>query len=152
MPTGCAKWHYNMPMSEIEEAATLGARAGRRVHAARDARKWTQSDLARRADVSVSFINRLEAGKFKSPSVAHLEKIATTLGLRVTDLADISPLPAEGVGLRAELYALGYRPDEAPLVDGLVRRLLEYSPRQRRQLLGLMGSTVEIVDPDDSPE
>lgn len=60
------------------------------------------------------------------------------------------PAPSAAADLTATLHAMGYRPDEAPLVDTLVTKLLEYSPRQRRQILDFMDRAVDLVDPDDA--
>lgn len=59
---------------------------GRRVRALREAREWNQSDLARRAGVSNSYINRLESGQHHRPSQAQLAKVAEALGVSASEL------------------------------------------------------------------
>lgn len=70
-------------------ATESGLQIGRRVIKAREARGWNQATLARKAKVSPSYVSRLEAGEYPSPSVAKMASIATALGLRVSELVDV---------------------------------------------------------------
>lgn len=45
-------------------------------------KKWTQEDLARRADTKQSAIARLESGRY-NPSIAFLKKIAHALDVKL---------------------------------------------------------------------
>lgn len=51
----------------------------------RESRGLSQSQLAERAGLSVTYIKILEEGK-KSPTVRTLEKLAAALGISVADL------------------------------------------------------------------
>lgn len=119
-------------------------RMGKRITTAREARGWSKADLARRASVTPSYITRIEQGAFDRPSIDLVSGIARALNVGVSDLMGTATEPAEVASLRAALIAKGYRPEEAPVLDRLVTRMLEYSPRQRRQLLDLMDRMVEL--------
>lgn len=48
----------------------------------------TQNQLARRLNVSRSYISKLENKSFNNPSLNFLKKLATILGLELDDLLD----------------------------------------------------------------
>lgn len=50
--------------------------------------KLTQKELASRADVSTGYIQMIELGKKENPSMKLLNKMASVLGVSVTDLID----------------------------------------------------------------
>jgi transcriptional regulator with XRE-family HTH domain len=50
-----------------------------RVKELREARKWSQAELARRAKVRRAMLNELEAGKRQRIDLAILERLATAL-------------------------------------------------------------------------
>ena len=52
----------------------------------REAKGWTQADLATKANVSRPYITMLEGGKQKTPSLAALQRLAKALGVPVTEL------------------------------------------------------------------
>jgi len=52
----------------------------------REAKGWTQADLATKANVSRPYITMLEGGKRKTPSLAALQRLAKALGVPVTEL------------------------------------------------------------------
>jgi transcriptional regulator with XRE-family HTH domain len=58
-------------------------------------------------------------------------------------VAKVLALPEPAADIRKALYAMGYKADEAPVVEKITMRLLEMSPRQRSQALILMQSAVE---------
>jgi len=58
----------------------------RRVTQLREARGWSQADLAAEAGVTRSYLSRLEGGDYREPSVWKLQLIAEALGLTVLDL------------------------------------------------------------------
>jgi transcriptional regulator with XRE-family HTH domain len=68
-------------MQEKELAQTFG----RRVRSARDARGWTQSQLADEAHISSKFLSRLEKGHV-SPSLFVASRLALALGRRLDQL------------------------------------------------------------------
>lgn len=82
---------------------------GLRVRALREAHGWNQSDLARRAGVSHSYINRLESGRYRRPSQEQLGKIVAALGVPLsTFLAEVAA-PSEDES--RELEFLRRNPD-----------------------------------------
>lgn len=51
-----------------------------RLRELRDARGWSQRELARRANITHATVNRIENGKVKSLDLEVLEKLAAALG------------------------------------------------------------------------
>jgi transcriptional regulator with XRE-family HTH domain len=77
---------------------SVDARAlGKRVAQARARRGWDQSELARRAGLSPSYVSRLENAGFTRPSLLKVRAIASALGCRLADLTDppVDPLDAD---------------------------------------------------------
>jgi transcriptional regulator with XRE-family HTH domain len=54
----------------------------------REARGWTQADLAKRAKVTQEYIAVIETGKRKSPSLPVLRRLAKALGVPVGELLE----------------------------------------------------------------
>jgi transcriptional regulator with XRE-family HTH domain len=71
-----------------------------RVTALREARGWSQADLAYAAGVTRSYLSRLEGGEYREPSVWKLQLIAHALGLTVNDLIDDEPDTDHAAALR----------------------------------------------------
>lgn len=136
------------PMNAADDKAALLAAArvlGARVEQARERRGWDQSDLARRASLSPSYVSRLENAGFTRPSANKLRAISDALGIRVTDLTDPTPA-AVPVGIEAELAAM-FKPEEAPLVAEILRAWARHDEPRRRFLLRTMKPLVtEIPD------
>ena len=65
---------------------------GQRIAALRDARGWSQEELAHRADVSVKTISRLENGRNEGRG-KNLRSIAEALEVPVLDLQGTQPDP-----------------------------------------------------------
>lgn len=59
---------------------------GSRIAAARDERGWTQFELAKQANVSLSTVTRWEAGKL--PPVRELKRVAGVLGVEANYLVE----------------------------------------------------------------
>jgi transcriptional regulator with XRE-family HTH domain len=59
---------------------------GQRVKRLREAREWSQPDLAKRAKVSQAYIAELERGTKRNPSVRIAVRLAKALGVPVTAL------------------------------------------------------------------
>lgn len=80
---------------------------GQRITAARNARGWSRSDLARKARVDPSYVTRIEEARFTRPSVDKVRAIASALGVNVADLTDPprSPDPDEDAQRRRLLEA-----------------------------------------------
>jgi transcriptional regulator with XRE-family HTH domain len=76
-----------LPVNLLEVHVELGSRV-------RDKRKeldLSQEALARRADVSLNLINRVERGETRDPHYSTLVSIAGALGLSVAELLEESP-------------------------------------------------------------
>src|ERR1700747_2073153 len=65
---------------------------GERLRAIRRLRHRTLNDIAARAGVSESFLSQLERGRTNA-SVASLQRIATALGIEVSDLFSTNGVP-----------------------------------------------------------
>lgn len=63
-----------------------------RLRAIRASRSMTQRDLAQRANVTVSYVSKLEAGG-AAPGIDLLERLASALNVTLPELL---PVPAEG--------------------------------------------------------
>ena len=66
---------------------------GQRIAAARRARGWSRSDLARKAQLDPSYVTRIEEAQYKRPSVDKVRVLAGALGVNVNDLTDPPPPP-----------------------------------------------------------
>jgi transcriptional regulator with XRE-family HTH domain len=64
---------------------------GEQIRLARKAAKLSQEGLARRADVSMNLVSRLERGEITDPHWSTLSRIAEALGGSVDDLMEGSP-------------------------------------------------------------
>lgn len=72
-----------MPKRKDPLLRTVGAR----VRLCREERKWTQEDLAERAELDRSYIAGIEAG-LRNPSIKAVAKIARGLGLTPSALLE----------------------------------------------------------------
>lgn len=92
-------------------ASEIGKRIGRRIRELRTQRpeRWTQEDLAERAQISVSFLSMIERGE----RVAHVETLA-------------SLAQALGVSL-SELFAGAEEPQDGEAAGDLVRPLTDFA-------------------------
>src|SRR5438874_10944123 len=84
----------------------LVRRFAARLREVRQSRGMTQTDLARRASVTASYLSRLEGGRV-APGIDMVERIAAALGTTVADL-----LPE------------GDAPDQLPVLRDQARQLL----------------------------
>ena len=67
---------------------------GKRIRAVRkDTTSLSQEDLARRAEVSLNVVSRLERGTIHDPHISTIARIADALGVPVTALLDESDNP-----------------------------------------------------------
>src|SRR5438105_3051818 len=73
----------------IEHAAIV-KRFGERLRELRNQSGFTQEQLAEKAQITTSYVGRLERGG-SAPGIDLVERLATALGVKVADL-----LPAEG--------------------------------------------------------
>jgi transcriptional regulator with XRE-family HTH domain len=103
---------------------------GEEVKRLRQARGWTQEQLAVYASSSQPTVNLLEAGK-RNPSAATLEKLARALEVDVVDLFPKPPTPQPSLEDAAQSEAL--QEALAVLFQGLARRgqgIVEQSLRE----------------------
>jgi transcriptional regulator with XRE-family HTH domain len=100
-------------VSSSSNAATLvvmqGHGIGGYIRAQREARGWTQIDLAARARVNRAHLSQVEIGRIALPSADMRRKIAAALGVRHVDL-----LIAAGELTDDEIPQAGAAPDAFP--------------------------------------
>jgi transcriptional regulator with XRE-family HTH domain len=70
---------------------------GSRVRELRREQRMTQTDLARRAGISASYVSKLEANRYRRPSAEVLLRLASALNVPVDELYKAAgyPVPAE---------------------------------------------------------
>lgn len=114
-------------------ASVLGS-VGQQLRQARLAARISVREMARRVDLSPSFISQVELGRTK-PSVGTLYAIATELGVPLDELMPIAQAPAE--------------PGPAPAPDGAAATADEGSRLRmvRRGVLRPFGAEARNVDP-----
>lgn len=92
---------------------------GRRVRVAREHRGMTQKEAAHAAGIATDMISRLENGRYQSPGLRTLMRIADGLGASVSDLLPDSngepPASSAELSQRARLIALAHRAAPADL-------------------------------------
>jgi transcriptional regulator with XRE-family HTH domain len=120
-----------------------GRRIGRRVAAARAARGWNRSALARRAEIHPSYVSKLERGGYLRPSIDRIVRIAEALGIRVVDLT-MDTAATVSSALHSELAPLGYQDDEVALVGDIVRQVAHYPVPTRQRVLSAILALVTI--------
>lgn len=59
-----------------------------RLRRLRQAKGWTQVELAKKARVTQALISQLEAGEKATPSIVHILRIAKALGVTVEALVE----------------------------------------------------------------
>jgi transcriptional regulator with XRE-family HTH domain len=74
---------------------TLVRQIGRRVRALREAREWSQEQLAERSSLNRSYIGEVERGNVIA-SVVTIDKIAHALDLSLAQLLDMKPAALAG--------------------------------------------------------
>lgn len=65
---------------------TVSPRLGAVIRTLRDAKGFSQVELAKRAKVARPYLVRLESGQQRNPSLAVLKRLAKALGVPVTAL------------------------------------------------------------------
>ena len=76
---------------------------GHAIKLCRQQRKLTQTELAARAGVSISYLSLLERGEREDPGLGSLEKIATGLAVPMTILLFLAADEDELSGFNSEL-------------------------------------------------
>jgi transcriptional regulator with XRE-family HTH domain len=92
---------------------------GKRIRGARERRGMTQKEAAQAAGIATDMISRLENGRYQSPGLRTIVRIADGLGASVSDLLpdaspDASASPTE-LSHRARLIALTHRAEAKDL-------------------------------------
>jgi transcriptional regulator with XRE-family HTH domain len=121
------------------DARALGARVAK----ARGRRGWDQSELARRAGLSPSYVSRLENAGFTRPSLLKVQAFAAALGCRLADLTD-PPADPLNVDVLEHVRTL-CGADEAKfrqVLDLLAKR----PPEQRASALAFIALSLETLD------
>ena len=75
---------------------------GRRIHELRRQRGWTLQDLARQANLSLSFMGHIERGTRK-PSLETIVRLAQIFGVSIDSLLLPDPVPANHTYAAQEL-------------------------------------------------
>jgi transcriptional regulator with XRE-family HTH domain len=97
---------------------------GQRITAARNARGWSRSDLARKAQVDPSYVTRIEEAHFKRPSVDKVRALAGALGINVNALTDPTvPNPDEDAQRRRLIEAKVGDRAGADFIETLIERV-----------------------------
>lgn len=127
------------PAGPRPTASVLGS-VGQQLREARLAARISVREMARRVDLSPSFISQVELGRTK-PSVGTLYAIATELGVPLDDLMPIATAPAEDASPAS-------RPEE-PVADGPAADGPDPSRLRmvRRGVLRPFGEGARNVDP-----
>lgn len=114
---------------------------GAKIRAARQARNWTQAELAEASGISLNYIKQLEGGHKPNPTQDTLQKLARAFGISLDELvepAQDDPFPA------ANLREWGV--SEADLAQ-FARAWPYWSRRQRIKFLGDLR-TIRLLQAD----
>ena len=95
------------------------AELGHRIRMAREQRGLTQKSAAEAAGIATDMISRIENGRYTSPGLRTILRIADGLGTPLTDLLPestaIATLSSAEQGLKARLTSLTHRADSREL-------------------------------------
>ncbi len=116
---------------------SLAASFARQLRAARQARGWTQAELAERAGIAVEVCGRLERGRVL-PRADTLVRLAMVLGVSTDAL--LGQAPASGGSLERTAAEPEAEYSGRPELRRLVRRLGEETPRTIRLLDALVSA------------
>lgn len=109
---------------------------GVRIKRAREERDWTQTELAKRAGIPTSYINKVEHGAIQAPSGDYVSQIADVLGWSADDLLrGRSPTVDAGLA-QAVAEALGCT--KAHLFEAAIEALRELPPDERDQAIDVL--------------
>lgn len=104
---------------------------GQRIKSARDKKLWTQMDFANEANVSLSTVQRWEAGKL--PSIRELFRIADLLEVDAAEFVEMPEEPATEAIMELRAMDDAHRLDHADVV-----RRLEAIEASQRQLMAVV--------------
>ncbi len=105
---------------------------GRRLRTLREQRGLTQEACGRASGVGADVISRLENGRYTSPGLRTLLRVAQGLGVRVSELLPDGPEPTRGdaaVRQRISRQLSRSDPEELELIETLISAVLQ---RRRR--------------------
>jgi transcriptional regulator with XRE-family HTH domain len=103
---------------------------GERLRKARRDREWNQSELAVRAAVPVSYVNKVETGTIQSPSAEYVGKLAAALGWSADELLHGASVRSDDTALIERIRAaLGT--SKAHLFESTFEALRELPPVER---------------------
>lgn len=105
---------------------------GRRLRILREQRGLTQQACGRVSGVGADVISRLENGRYTSPGLRTLHRVAQGLGVRLGELLPDGPEPMRGdaaVRQRISRQLSRAEPDELELIEGLISAVLQRRPR-----------------------
>lgn len=122
---------------------------GQRIRRAREERDWTQTELANRADIPVSYVNKVEHGRISAPSGEYVGKIAAVLGWTTDDLIHgrVPPSDEDDALLRRLIERrLGNRAN-ADLVESILDRLRDYPAVDRNTVLTVVDALLRTLPP-----
>ncbi len=123
-----------------------GTELGRRIRAAREAKDMSVRELARRVDVSASFVSQVERGK-ANPSVGTLYSLVGALGTSID--AIIGTGAAEGGGGTGHGVRQG--PHAGPLAGSWPRIDAPFQSASGRRRVQMSGVAWERLTQDDDP-
>lgn len=107
----------------------------------------TQEETARRVGLTLSGYRGYEQGK-RAMRADQIPLFADAFGVQpvaiTSRLWPDDPMGAS-TGLADELHAIGFRSDEAPLVAEIARDLARRSKNQRRKLLDILQSMMDVT-------
>lgn len=107
---------------------------GRRVRELREAKRWSQIDLADQAMVSAGYVSKLENDVYRRPSADVLLRLARALGVTPEELYRAAgyvepPLPdpdLDDAELQLYLSQIGRLPErDRNIIKGVLRGMLE---------------------------
>lgn len=107
---------------------------GERIRSLRKLARFTQEELAERADLSVQFVGFIERGQAK-PTLDSLEKLAKALRVRIEDLFRFPKNYSQQT--KEEIQQIGWllrdkRPEEIRLFHHLIEQVFEaFLPTKR---------------------
>lgn len=97
---------------------------GRRVRAARDAKKLTQRELAERAEIADRYLSRIEGGTVM-PSVWVAFRIARALGVGLDTLTDLKAKPERASMTEASRLLADRSDGELERIARVIRAMTE---------------------------
>jgi len=74
------------------EDSHFGVQLGKAIKRLREQRNLSQEELRESAGLSRGYVSRLEAGKYSSPSISHIFKLALALKMTLRSLLEYSSL------------------------------------------------------------